>query len=244
MTKTIMQINSLCRLGFLGENQSSALKQVISGEDGELIAHKIDDLFNLIGNMPSTYGQDGLGEQSIAYLHYFGGGMDAYITEKDSGKKQIQVFGLVYFGNNSQLGYMPLAELTDGMELELFWTPKTINEIQDFRTSCSRMDTKQSPPPSVMTNRAGVNYIRAMVNGKWTMLREKEHEEWLKKWCGFCQNSPCIGEGCRLQGKKLARLGFLSSWAYRSDSEQAEVEELSKEFPDTGWPIVPRKESP
>lgn len=87
-------------------------------------------------------------------------------------------------------------------------------------------------------------HFRAMVNGKWTMLSEKEHKEWLKKWCGFCQESPCIGEGCRLQGKKLARLGFLSSWAYRSDSEQAEVEELSKEFPDTGWPIVKRKESP
>ena len=82
MTKTIMQINALCRFGFLGENQSSALKQAISGEDGELIAHKIDDLFNLIGNMPSTYGQDGLGGQSIAYLHYFGGGVDAY-TVKD-----------------------------------------------------------------------------------------------------------------------------------------------------------------
>lgn len=131
MTKTIMQINALCRFGFLGENQSSALKQAISGEDGELIAHKIDDLFNLIGNMPSTYDQDGLGEQSIAYLHYFGGGMDAYIIEKDSGPEQDQAFGLIDFGHGGELGYVSLTELTmNGMELELYWTPKTLADIR------------------------------------------------------------------------------------------------------------------
>lgn len=85
-----------------------------------------------------------------------------------------------------------------------------------------------------------VDSMPAVVNGELIRLKEKEHEEWLNKWCRICQVSPCIGKGCMDRGKKLQKFGFLASWRYRSDLEEKEVHELALEFPDTGWPIEER----
>jgi hypothetical protein len=79
--------------------------------------------------MPSVYGQDGLGDDAIVYLHYFNGGIDAWITEKDSTPEQLQAFGLVDLGCGAEFGYVSIEELkANCFELNFYWTPKKIKD--------------------------------------------------------------------------------------------------------------------
>lgn len=48
------------------------------------------------------YEQDGKGEEAIVTLHYFRGGMDWFITEKDMEPEQHQAFGLADLGTLAQ----------------------------------------------------------------------------------------------------------------------------------------------
>ena len=85
--------------------------------------------------MPQTYEQDGKGDRAIVYLHYFYGGMDWYITEKDAnqdGEGQRQAFGLVNLGYGAELGYINLAELCaqPRIELDLYWAPRPLADVR------------------------------------------------------------------------------------------------------------------
>ncbi len=98
-------------------------------------------LATTINIMPKTYAQDGMGDDAVVYLHYFYGSWDWWITEKDcdpDGQGQTQAFGLVSNGNdNPELGYISIVELTSQrkliIELDLYWTPKTLAEIKAKR---------------------------------------------------------------------------------------------------------------
>jgi len=87
--------------------------------------------------MPETYGQDGKGSAAVVFLHYFTGGCDFYLTEKDRGDPddapedfQSQAFGLANLGQGGELGYISLPEiLSCGAELDFHWEPKTLEEI-------------------------------------------------------------------------------------------------------------------
>jgi hypothetical protein len=92
--------------------------------------------------MPKSYETDGQGDKAIAHLHYFAGGSDFYITEKDKGDgrdevpgQQHQAFGLSdVFGDGGELGYVSIAELIQHkVELDLYWTPRTLAEIRKER---------------------------------------------------------------------------------------------------------------
>jgi hypothetical protein len=83
--------------------------------------------------MPKTYEQDGKGENSIVYLHYFLGDFDWYIIERDVELEQLQAFGLadIFY---SELGYINIAEIIqNGGELDLNWKPKTLAEVRKSR---------------------------------------------------------------------------------------------------------------
>lgn len=122
---------------FLSKSQFAAMKQGAVGEEKQYFHDKAVELANTIRNMPETYGQDGKGGEAIAYLHYFRGGADWYITEKDAGgggveNVQQQAFGLAdLFGDGGESGYISIAELVAaGAELDFHWTPKTLNAIR------------------------------------------------------------------------------------------------------------------
>jgi hypothetical protein len=76
--------------------------------------------------MPKTYDQENVADP-IAYLHYFLGNMDFYITEKDvdtDGAGQVQAFGTSNLGYGAELGYVNIHEITEhGAELDLHFTP-------------------------------------------------------------------------------------------------------------------------
>lgn len=119
-------------LSFMSKSQKSVIKN--SDEYDEII----NELGKQINDMPVSYQTDGQGKNAIAYLHYFRGGSDWYITEKDIEKKQLQAFGYVVLNNDYQFaefGYINIEELKENnVELDLFWTPKTINEIIEEKT--------------------------------------------------------------------------------------------------------------
>ena len=87
----------------------------------------------------ACHGEDGKGKNAIAYLHYFIGNCDWYVTEKDIEGGVLQAFGFHLLDGNLDKGrfrYINISELLlVGAELDLHFTPKTLNEIlSEFKT--------------------------------------------------------------------------------------------------------------
>ena len=128
-------------VGFVGKNQLTVLKSLMRGEEGEWFKAKLEEVGSVIATMPKTYEQDGKGDEAIVYLHYFTGGCDWWVTEKDAGSSddkpgtgQEQAFGLVDLGYGAELGYISLVEvLENGAEIDLHWTPITLAEVKAKR---------------------------------------------------------------------------------------------------------------
>lgn len=131
---TIEDLNAVMPLlkQFIGKSQLSAVGMGIRGEEKQFFIDKMLEIANTIKTMPKTYGQDGMGDKAVAYLHYFKGSADWYITEKDMEDEQLQAFGLAdLFGDGGELGYISIEELIgSGVELDFYWKPKTIGEIR------------------------------------------------------------------------------------------------------------------
>jgi len=121
--------------GFICSSQLSTLGDCLRGEEKEFFRDKMAEMADTISAMPKTYQQDGMGDKAVVHLHYFMGGMDWWITEKDietpDEPGQHQAFGLVDLGYGAELGYVSIVELIrTGIELDLYWTPKTLGEIK------------------------------------------------------------------------------------------------------------------
>ena len=122
---------------FIPKAQLRLIRQLEKGEEGAFFTEKLAEIQNIIDNTPKTYAQDGLGDQAIVSLHYFGGAYDAWISEVDideDGEGQIQSFGLASFGGieDAELGYISIKEIinTPGLELDLYFSPKTIKSLK------------------------------------------------------------------------------------------------------------------
>lgn len=126
---------------FIGKSQLSAMGSGARGEEGQFFNDKFVEVADTINKMPSTYQTDGQGDKAIAYLHYFKGGSDWYITEKDRGDAddpiqgvQEQALGYAILNGdkqNAESGYISIKELiTAGVELDLYWNPKSLAEIK------------------------------------------------------------------------------------------------------------------
>lgn len=123
---------SLTRLGrFLSVPQMSVLLDGTRGEEKSYFVQVVEEMYELISKMPKTYETDGQGDKAVVVLHYFLGGCDWYITEKDMEDEQLQAFGLADLGYGGELGYISIDEITRlGAELDLHWTPKTIGDVK------------------------------------------------------------------------------------------------------------------
>ncbi|PSJ15980.1 DUF2958 domain-containing protein [Nitrosomonas supralitoralis] len=131
---TVADVNNVMPLlkNFIGAAQLAAVGSLIRGEEGQFFTDKLIEIANIIQTMPKTYDQDGMGDKAIAYLHYFKGSGDWYITEKDMEDDQMQAFGLAdIFGDGGELGYINIEEMIQhGVELDFHWTPKTLGQIR------------------------------------------------------------------------------------------------------------------
>jgi hypothetical protein len=124
--------SQLPKLGsFLGTNQALTLFDCLKGEERGYFVTVLNEMLDLISKMPKTYETDGQGKDAVAVLHYFVGGCDWYITEKDMEDEQLQAFGLANLGYGAELGYINIQEITKaGAKLDLHWTPKPLKEIK------------------------------------------------------------------------------------------------------------------
>lgn len=117
---------------FIGRAQLEVLVDAAQGEEREYFIDMILELRWLLKTMPKTGETDGQGDNAVVHLHYFRGNMDWYITEKDMENDQYQAFGLADLGMGfPELGYINIEELvSNGVELDLHWTPKTLAEVK------------------------------------------------------------------------------------------------------------------
>jgi hypothetical protein len=115
---------------FIPRQQFRTLLSNTKGEEGPYFKSLLEGLSSTIRTMAKTYDQDGLGSDSIVHLHYFHGGSDWWITEKDkTGVGTIQAFGYVDLGYGGEWGYISINELVDTeIELDLHWVPKPQKE--------------------------------------------------------------------------------------------------------------------
>jgi hypothetical protein len=96
----------------------------------EDFSHRLPDIQKALNAVPPLYAQDGKGKKATAYLHYFSGGGDWYITELD--KSNGRGFGYADLGyENGELGYLSIPEITRcrGVELDFYFEPKPLDEI-------------------------------------------------------------------------------------------------------------------
>ena len=115
--------------GFIGTAQLQAIGQVCCSEGKQFMFEKLAEMARIVTTMPTTYDTDGQGQQAIAQLHYFTGGCDWYITERDQETEQLQAFGLANLGYGGELGYISIVEILEcGAELDLHWTPKPLSQ--------------------------------------------------------------------------------------------------------------------
>ena len=113
--------------------QYEAIIDGMMGEEGDHFVELIDRVHAMWQAMPKTYETDAQGRAALAHLHYFIGGCDWWIVEKDADPDhagQVQAFGIADLGMGRELGYISIPELLEnGAELDLYFKPQTISEI-------------------------------------------------------------------------------------------------------------------
>lgn len=136
---TIAALNALNKLEyFMGNHQLATIAVLLRGEERQHFIDTIIGLAHTIDTMPHTYQQHGMGDEAIAHLHYFHGGCDWFITEKDMGdgsgdRRQLQASGLADMGS-PEIGYISIEDLRRrNIDLDLYWTPKTLREIKQSK---------------------------------------------------------------------------------------------------------------
>lgn len=119
---------------FVSSAQISILADLCSNsEERHEFRSIVLSLAERIETMPATYETEGSADP-IAFLHYFRGNADFYITEKDcddDGEGQIQAFGLADIGYGAELGYISIQELIENrVEIDLYFEPKRLSSIR------------------------------------------------------------------------------------------------------------------
>jgi hypothetical protein len=146
--------------GFIGGSQLAEVRRLLkTSEEREFFALKMEELATLIEGMPVSYQQDGKGDDAICYLHYFCGGYDGYIIEKDSepasnpAEAQWQAYGFARFAHMAESadnGYICLPEIfKSNAELDFHFTPTPLREIKakfGIETTPATLPEIQTPP--------------------------------------------------------------------------------------------------
>jgi hypothetical protein len=167
---------------FLSGAQRRTVKDAMKGEEGNWFVAKMIELAERIKTMPKTYDQDGKGDQAVAYLHYFTGGADFWITEKDkAGDGTEQAFGLAKI-HEAELGYISIAEIVSaGAELDFHFEPKTLAVLNGG--DAPEVDTylpegwTEATPGGLATNtdkEAGGIVDQRMGTGEWFLVAEND----------------------------------------------------------------------
>ncbi len=147
---------------FLSRVQLAVMSEAARGEEGPFFLQKFIDLAQQIATMPKTYEQDGKGDQATAHLHYFVGGCDWFITEKDMDGGIQQAYGYAIINGDDEMaecGYISIEEITRcGAELDLHFTPCTLAEIKAKRAEKNAPELEAfNPNPWVIVTNPGTD---------------------------------------------------------------------------------------
>jgi len=129
---------------FMPHDQRLTLLSLLDGEEGDFLAGKVLEIVRTIRDTPLTYQTDDIETpDKVLHTHYFKGGIDAWIVERDVGDdahgdgegEQWQAFGKITAvgggWREAEWGYISIKELIEcGVELDLYWTPKTVKEMK------------------------------------------------------------------------------------------------------------------
>ena len=108
-------------------------------------AHRqsIQDLANILKYMPRLYKQDGLGGKAYAFLHYFMGGSDWYISEIEvENNKVVQAYGFTLLNGDAggaEYGYIPIGskqhflDIDPMLNLDLWFEPTQFIHIRSIK---------------------------------------------------------------------------------------------------------------
>lgn len=147
---------------FLSNTQLMVMSHAGRGEEGLFFLQKFIDLAQQIAAMPKTYEQGDKGDQATAHLHYFVGGCDWYITEKDVDGGVQQAYGYAIINGDDEMaecGYICIEEITRcGAELDLHFTPCTLAEIKTKRAERNTPEIEAfNPNPWVIVTNPGTD---------------------------------------------------------------------------------------
>lgn len=125
---------------FIPVAQFNTMRSLLRGEERSFFREAFRALESTIDAMPVTYQQSELGDDAVVHLHYFYGGADWWITEKDKDGETAQAYGLVDLGQGPELGYISIDELVRhrGLNIDLHWKPVTLAQLK----------AKKYPPPA------------------------------------------------------------------------------------------------
>jgi hypothetical protein len=122
---------------FINASQLCALQSNLNGEERQYFLSLFKDLENRILHMPTPYETTEQGIAAPVSLHYFKGGSDWYIVEKDSSEEQLQAFGYACLNGdkiNAEMGYINIEELIKcNVELDLYWEPTALRNVIDTK---------------------------------------------------------------------------------------------------------------
>ena len=128
---------------FIGKNQLACMRDCCKGEEGPYFIEMIGNLKKMIAAMPKTYETEDLSDtEKMVTLHYFKGGADWYIIERDAGSPddnvqgvQAQAYGFSCLNGdriNAEFGYICIDELIRfGVELDLYYTPESVKDLKE-----------------------------------------------------------------------------------------------------------------
>jgi hypothetical protein len=137
-TKMIGKVNP-----FVPQFQITYLANLFRGEEKQAAIDILTDLIEVINKIPYTYQtKNQSADEKIVYLHYFYGGSDWYIVEKDKGDlsdpipgTQNQAYGYVILNGDlidAEWGYISIEEIrqNEQIELDFYFTPVPFGELK------------------------------------------------------------------------------------------------------------------
>lgn len=119
---------------FLSREQAKVMRTLMDGEEGPYFQDKAREMAGIILGMPKTYETSNNPDPTI-YLHYFNGGSDWYIFERDMYAEQHQAYCYACLNgwyDSAEIGMVSIEELREsGVELDLHWKPRPLSEIKE-----------------------------------------------------------------------------------------------------------------
>lgn len=147
---------------FMSAGQRNTVKSLMQGEEKQFFFDKMVELADIVRNMPHTYQQRG--DEPTYYLHYFKGGADWYIAEKDKlGDGTLQAFGLAdLYHDGGELGYINIGDLVAaGVELDFHFDPRKMVSPENSANNTPSTQTEKQ----MDTKAVDAQFLRDVING-------------------------------------------------------------------------------